>query len=495
MSRFFHFFRKSDFVSHAGTMPAAGGLPTPQQIEQLFVDIHDAKMHELFAEEQTVKLFYIQSLVDGEHLQSDVVLPVLHSLAGQSGRKIISDEIVQVDTLAQAEEQVLHGAVLVFYENGDVFAVKKQNSLGRSIDTSEQESIVYGPKDSLSEQIEKSLTLVRRRLPDPKLKSKQFTIGSLSKTSVVLLYMDGIVNPEFVRIAEQKTGKIDFDGIFDSAHVSAFLEDHIFSVFPQFQQTDRPDALAAALTCGKVVWLVDNTPFALVAPVTFFDLFQSPEDYINRWMVGSFLRGLRFVAFMIAIFLTPSYVAVTVHHYQMIPLAMLFVLMESRSKIPFTPFWEALLMLLTLEILKEASLRMPTKSGQTLGIVGGIVIGQAAVEAGIASNILIIAIAISAIASFLIPNYLMTNASKLIQFVFLILAAWLGMWGIGFGLIWLFIHLHSLTSLRQPYLAPLSPFFGTDWKDTVIRVPMTFMKTRPGHLNPLVRFRVSRRRT
>jgi hypothetical protein len=476
-------------------MTDVSGPPTPQQIQHLFRDIHDAKMHELFADEQPVKLFYIRSLVDEEHLQSDIVLPVLHGSAGQTGRKIISDEIVEIGSLAQAEEQILQGAVLVFYENGRVYAVKKSNNLGRSIDTSEQESIVYGPKDSLSEQIDKSLTLIRRRLPVPNLKSKTFKIGSLSKTSVILLYMEGIVNPEFVQIAEEKTKEIEFDGIFDSAHVSAFLEDHPLSVFPQYQQTDRPDVLAAALTSGKVVWLVDNTPFALIAPVTFFDLFQSPEDYINRWMVSSFLRGLRFAAFMIALFLTPSYVAITVHHYQMIPLAMLFVLMESRSKIPFTPFWEALLMLLTLEILKEASLRMPTKSGHTLGIVGGIVIGQAAVEAGIASNILIIFIAISAIASFLVPNYLMTNASKLIQFVFLILAAWLGMWGIGFGLIWLFIHLHGLTSLRQPYLAPLSPFFGSDWKDTVIRLPMIIMKTRPGFLKPLARFRVSKRRT
>lgn len=486
--------RKSKPHSHTAPMADAGGPPTPQQIQDLFRDIHDAQIHELSAEEQTVKLFYIRSLVDADHLQSDIVLPVLHSSAGQTGRKIISDEIVQVDSLSKAEELILEGSVLVFYENGHVYAVKKRSTLGRSIDTSEQESIVYGPKDSLSEQLEKSLTLIRRRLPVSNLKSKKFTIGSLSKTSVILLYMEGIVNPDLVRIAESKTKEIDFDGIFDTAHVSAFLEDHIFSVFPQFQQTDRPDALAAALLSGKVVWVVDNTPFAMIAPITFFDLFQSPEDYIHRWMVSSFLRGLRFVAFSIALFLTPVYVALTVHHYQMIPLSMLFVLTESRSQIPFTPFWEALFMLLTLEILKEASLRMPSKAGQTLGIVGGIVIGQAAVEAGIASNVLIIVIAISAIASFLVPNYLMTNASKLIQFAFLILAAWLGMWGIGFGLIWLCIHLHGMSSLRQPYLAPLIPFFGRDWKDTVIRLPLTSMKTRPGHLKPLNRFRVFKRK-
>ncbi|MCK9918165.1 spore germination protein, partial [Microbacteriaceae bacterium K1510] len=294
--------------------------------------------------------------------------------------------------------------------------------------------------------------------------------------------------------AEMKTKQIDFDVLLDSSHISALMEDHVNSVFPQFQQTDRPDVLAAALASGKVVWLVDNTPFALVAPITFFDLFQSPEDYIHRWMVGSFLRGLRFVAFVAALFLTPAYVAVTVHHYQMVPLEMLFVLMQSRSEIPYPPFWEALLMLLTLEILKEASLRMPTKSGQTLGVVGGIVIGQAAVEAGIASNVMVIVIAISAIASFLVPNYLMTNASKLLQFALLILAAWLGMWGIGFGLLWLCIHLHGLTSLGQPYLSPLSPFFASDWKDTVFRAPLSGMRTRPAYLKPLQRMRVTGRK-
>lgn len=482
-------------TDHNGALPDASGPPTLENIKLLFQDIHDAHVHELMADGQIVKLFYIRSLVDGNQLQSDIVFPVLHSTAGQTGWKVISDDVIQVKTLSQAQEQILTGSVLVIYENGLVYAVNKKNTLGRSIDTSEQEAIMYGPKDSLSEQLENSLTLIRRRLPVPNLKSKKYSLGSLSKTTVILLYMEGIVNPELVRIADQKTKAIDFDVFFDSAHLSAFLEDHAFSVFPQFQQTDRPDVLASALSSGKLVWVVDNTPFALVAPVTFFDLFQTPEDYVHRWMVGSFLRGLRFVAFMIALVLTPIYVAVTVHHYQMIPLEMLFVLMQSRSEVPFTPLWEALLMLLTLEILKEASLRMPTKSGQTLGVVGGIVIGQAAVQAGIASNILIIFISISAIASFLVPNYLMTNSGKLIQFIFLILAAWLGMWGVGFGIFWLFIHLHGLTSLRQPYLAPLVPFYKGDWKDTIVRFPIKAFKTRPRYLKPLALYKISKRRT
>jgi len=392
---------QADMPNEADTQPPAVKL-SPQHVQQLFNDIHDAQMHELEAGGRKIKLFYIRSLVDPKQVESDIVLPLLHAPV-EADQKVIAEDRADVKTLQQAEELILQGGILVFDESGNVCAVKKRNQLGRPIESSEQESIVYGPKDSLNELLEKNLTLIRRRLPVANLKSKQWAVGSLSKTAVVLLYMEGIVNPELVRIAETKMNQIDFDVFLDSSHLSALMEDHVNSVFPQFQQTDRPDVLAAALASGKVVWLVDNTPFALVAPVTFFDLFQSPEDYVNRWMVSSFLRGLRFIAFVIALFLTPSYVAVTVHHYQMVPLEMLFLLMQSRSEIPYPPFWEALLMLLTLEILKEASLRMPTKSSQTLGIVGGIVIGQAAVEAGIASNVMVIVIAISAMPPFSFP--------------------------------------------------------------------------------------------
>lgn len=484
---------KSSAPANAQSQPPTGRL-SPEHVLQLFRDMHDAKAYELDSGGRKIKLFYIRSLVDQKLVESDVVLPLLHAPDGHAGQKVISEDRVEVTSLQQAEELVLQGGILIFDERGNICAVNKRNQLSRAIESSEQESIVYGPKDSLNELIDKNLTLIRRRLPVASLKSKQWTVGSLSKTTVVLLYVEGIANPELVRIAEEKIDQIDFDIFLDSSNISALMEDHIYSVFPQFQQTDRPDVLAAALASGKLVWLVDNTPFALIAPITFFDLFQSPEDYVHRWMVGSFLRGLRFLAFVIALFLTPSYVAVTVHHYQMVPLQMLFLLMQSRSEIPYPPFWEALFMLLTLEILKEASLRMPSKSSQTLGIVGGIVIGQAAVEAGIASNVMVIVIAISAIASFLVPNYLMTNANKLLQFSLLALAAWLGMWGIGLGCIWLCIHLHGMTSLGQPYLQPLIPFYASDWKDTLIRSPLPKMRTRPAYLKPLQRMRISKRK-
>jgi len=467
---------------NAGT-PARGS--DMETLKKSFQNIHDAEILELENERLgKITLLYIRSLIDINQLQEFVIAP-LQKAAGTDLRDTVqAAHLSALEGLDQAETAAFKGAVIL-HAGGRLWGISLSSSLSRAVEPSKQEAVIHGPQDSFTEQVENNLTLIRRRLAVSALKSERFQLGGLSHTTVILLYIENLTNPEFVRIAREKTVSVKSDAFFDSSHLSQFLEDHIHSVFPQFQQTDRPDAAAAALASGKVVWLVENTPFALIAPITFFDLFQSPEDYIHRWPVSSFLRGLRFFAFLFAMVLTPFYVAITMHHYQMVPLDLLFVVLESRSEIPFNPFWEAMFMMLVLEILKEASLRMPSKSGQTLGIVGGIVIGQAGVEANIASNLLIIHVAVTAIASFLIPNYLMTNSSKLIQFGLLGLAAWLGLWGIIIGLIMVLIHLNGLTSLKQPYFAPLTPFYGIDWKDTILRLPLRWMTRRPAWLKTL----------
>lgn len=470
------------------TKPQTKTELTLERLQEAFEDIHDATLQEITNDAAQITLFYIESLIDVDKMQSNIIGPLLLKPNARMEDTILANEIRGLETLEEAVESVLQGYVVLF-DGARALAANTPNTLSRSIEQSGQEHIVYGPKDSLSELLEQNLTLVRRRLPTTSLKSRIYTVGSLSKTSIAVLYMDGITNPDILEIAFDKTSKADYDTILDSSHLRAYLEDHMHSVFPQLQQTDRPDVIAAALTSGKIVWLVANTPFALIGPITFFDLFQSPEDYIHRWMIGTFLRTLRFAAFFLTIVLTPLYVALTMHHYNSIPLEILYMLLESRSTVAFSPMWEATFMILTTEILKEASLRMPSKLGQTLGIVGGIVIGQAAVQAGFASNILIIHIAIAAIASFLVPNYLMTNSSKLIQLALLFLAAWIGMWGILFGIVCMAIHLNRLTSLQQPYLAPLIPFIWKDWKDTLFRLPITVMNERPAWLRPVQRNR------
>jgi len=467
-----------------------------EALKKALVQMDDAEFVEInISENQNVDLIYVRTLIDQERLNESIVKP-LYNCSKQSIQECnVHSTINSISTFKEAKKQLFKGSVLLFDSSSNLwFAIPLKNPLGRAIEPSDTETILLGAKDSFSEQLEQNITLIRRRLPTHDLKTEKFTVGSLSETNVVLLYIEGLTNPEFVSTVKKKISEINYDLFFDSSQVAVFMEDHQDSIFPQFQQTDRPDVVAYSLGIGKITILVDNTPFALVAPITFFHLFQSPEDYINRWVVASFLRILRYVSFILSITLIPFYVALTTHHYQMIPLQTLLVLVESRSKLPFTPFWEAFIMLIFIEIIKEASLRMPTKTGQTLGVIGGIVIGQAAVEAGFASKVLIVMVGISTIGSFLGPNYLMTKANSLIQFILLVFSSFLGIVGIVLGMIIILAHLNGLSSLKQPYLSPVAPFYGKDWIDLFIRGPLVKMKERPQHLKPLKMKRYQTRR-
>lgn len=447
---------------------------------------------------QTVTLIYIKTLIDQERLNESIITPlklqsrfVIHDLISTS---TVFAEIFELTSLEDAKDKIMQGYVIL-HHNKDLewYAIQLDNPLSRGIQTSDTETVIFGAKDSLTEQIDHNITLLRRRLPITELKTEKFNVGYLTNTKVVLLYIEGLTNPSLVEYARKKIKSIDFDQFLDSSQIADLIEDHNNSIFPQFLQTDRPDSCAQALGEGKITILVNNTPFALLAPITFFHLFQSPEDYFLRWPISSFLRMTRYVSFIISILLIPIYVALTTHHYQMIPLQLLFVLLESRSKLTFTPFWEALIMLIALEIIKEASLRMPTKTSQTLGVIGGIIIGQAAVEAGFASKILIVMVGMSAIAFFLVPNYLLTKSNVLLQFVLLFLASMLGIFGIALGCIGILIHLNKLTSLKQPYLAPIAPLIWRDWIDLFIRGPLIRVDTRPTYLYPLQKYRKKQR--
>ncbi|EIJ79733.1 spore germination protein [Bacillus methanolicus] len=469
---------------------------TTEALENLLANMNDAEIIERQnAKGQKATIAYIKTLIDQERLNETVIEPLMRGYNDTVIECIAASKILQISTLEEAQKQLMFGSILIKDSlHNQWWAVLLGNPLSRAIETSEQETILYGAKDSFSEQLEQNITLIRRRLPITELKAEKFTVGSLSETMVVLMYIEGLTNPEYISIAKKKISEINYDVFFDSSQVAAFMEDHHHSVFPQFQHTDRPDVCAALLGLGKITILVGNTPFALIAPITLFHLFQSPEDYINRWLVASFLRFIRYVSFFLSVVLIPIYVAATTHHYQVMPLQVLSVLVESRSKLPFSPFWEAFFMLITIEIIKEASLRMPSKSSQTLGMIGGIVIGQAAVEAGFASKLLIVLMGISAIVSFLVPNYLMTKANTLIQFAFLLLSSLFGVPGIALGMIVILAHLNGLTSLKQPYFAPVAPFYWKDWIDLFIRGPITWMKSRPEHLHPLQKWRYGRRR-
>jgi spore germination protein len=279
------------------------------------------------------------------------------------------------------------------------------------------------------------------------------------------------------------------DQILETGQIEQFIEDNIFSPFPQAQATERPDKIIAALTEGRIAILVDGTPFALIVPAVLLQFFQSPEDYYERWMISSLVRFFRFMGSFVAAMGPAIYIALVSYHPGLIPTSLVLSIAASREGVPFPAFIEALLMEVTIELLRESGARLPKSIGQTIGIVGGIVIGDAAVRAGIASPILVIVVAITAIASFIIPSYNAAISFRLIRFPMMLLAALLGMYGVMLGFIIINVHLVTLRSFGTVYLAPLTPLEARDWKDVIFRLPNKYLRRRPAFLLPIDMYR------
>jgi hypothetical protein len=271
----------------------------------------------------------------------------------------------------------------------------------------------------------------------------------------------------------QRIKAIKFYQILDSSYISQLITDNSNSIFPQMLDTERPERVAAVLAEGSIVIMVEGSPHALIAPTTLVEFFSAFEDYFINWQMASFFRIVRLFSVLFSILITPIYVAVVTYHYALIPTDLMVTLVTSRSIVPFPPILEAMILELTIELLREAGARLPTKVGQTIGIVGGIVIGTASVQAGLTSNVLLIFVALAALASFTTPVYRMGNAIRLLRFPFLLFAQLWGLIGVAIAFIFVMGHLLRLTSLGRPYLEPIYPLRLKDLRDSFIRLPFS----------------------
>ncbi|WP_270884233.1 spore germination protein [Paenibacillus aestuarii] len=349
---------------------------------------------------------------------------------------------------------------------------------------SENEYSVIGPMVAFVEDLDTNLNLLRKEIISEKLVFEEQTKGSISKTRVVIAYMEGIANPQLLNTVRQRLRDLDFDVIFDSSTLSQIIADISNTPFPLFLSTERVDRVKFEMICGHVAVLSSGSPYVITGPTTFFDFFNSPEDYYLPWVLGSFFRIIRYMGVAFSIFASSIYVSVMTYHYTIVPRALLGPIIESRSNVPFPPFLEVLLMEITVELLREAGARLPTKVGQTLGIVGGVVLGQAAVQAGLTSNNLIIIVSLSALASFATPIFKMSNTIRFLRYPMILLAgAWGGM-GMMVGVMFLLGHLLRLTSFGTPYLVPVFPFRYKGLKES-IRAPYSATWNRPSFLRPL----------
>nr|WP_100401997.1 spore germination protein [Bacillus sp. FJAT-42315] len=400
--------------------------------------------------------------------------------------KLPIEDLIITANITDIKDKLMKGHV-VFHEKQQSSACLLVPALAlekRQVAIPETEYTVIGPKEAFVEALDTNVNLVRKRLPIPELQMKEMVVGTLSKTRVKVAYIKGIANEENINTVIQRIQAIEYDHIPDSSFIMQMITDNKNSLFPQIIDTERPDRVGSALAEGKIAILVDGSPHVLLAPTTLIEFFSAFEDYFYTWNVASFFRLIRVFAVIFSVLSTPAYVAVLTYHYEMIPQDLLNTLVSSRSGIPFPPILEALVLELTIELLREAGARLPTKVGQTIGIVGGIVIGTAAVQAGLTSNVLLIIVALSALASFTTPIYQVSYAIRFIRFPFLLFAQFLGLLGITVCLAFLLMHMLNLSSLGRPFLEPIFPLRRADLKDALFRLPFDQQRMRPLQARP-----------
>jgi spore germination protein KA len=441
---------------------------------------------------QEVNIFYYSTLIDAKLMQQHLIL-VMQNRSLDSEIKEIEDfkawipinDIEITDKLTNIQSKLLKGYALVqLHENDPKCAlVNLADKHGfRENNDTENEFSVVGPKVGFVEDLDTNIRLLRAQINIPNLIIKEIIVGTTSKTKVAIIYIDGVTNKQHIQTFEQRLTDIDHDVVFDSSVLDQIISDNSLTPFPLFVSTERRDRVVYSLISGQVAVISDGSPYFVTGPSTLFDFFISPEDYYLPWILGSFFRLIRIFGVFFSLFATSMYVAITTFHYEVIPKDLLSPLIFSRQNVPFPPFFEVLFLEITIEFLREAGARLPTKIGQTLGIVGGIVIGQAAVEASLTSNILLILVALSALASFTTPIYKMSNAIRFLRFPIIILAAIWGGIGIFIGVGFLFVHVIRLKSLGDPYAVPIFPLRIMSFKDSFIRSSFQILNKRPQHL-------------
>ena len=467
------------------------------EIKKIFGHTADLKADDVLVGKSEAIIFYLDTVINTDFLK-DMLGQTLESPVEQDIRITSVDELQAfgkkafgvsgyklIHTLSEMTETILEGRIAVIIKGVPAaLTISFINSEGRTVSEPTTQTVVRGPKDAFVEDISTNINLIRKRIKNHNLQFEKFKVGNETRTSVYIGSVKGIVNEKILEEVRKRIKDINISAIFESANIEELIQDKSATVFPLALNTERPDSVSSALLDGKIAIITDGTPFILLVPAVLTDFFISSEDNYQNYFMSSFIRMIRYLSFMIGLLMPSAYVGVLTFHPELLPTTLLLSVIAQREGVPFPAVIEVFIMEITFEILREAGVRMPRAVGQTVSIVGALVIGQAAAEAGIISNIMVIIVAITAIANFVFPNYSFANASRLIRFVLIIVASILGLYGVLLVLIFMVAHLSSLRSVGVPYLAPVAPFIVEDQKDIFIRTPIWFQNKRPAYLSP-----------
>lgn len=392
-----------------------------------------------------------------------------------------TNELKKISQMGEALDAMLSGdAVLFIGDTQEALVIGARGWQTRGVTEPQTESTIRGPKEGFNETIRTNTSLLRRKIKHPSLRLVSMKIGDLTKTDVVIAYVENIASPDVVSEVLRRLSRVKIDSVISGDVLEEFIEDVPYSPFPQIYHTERPDIVASNLLEGRVAIMIDGTPTVLIVPITLVKFMQVNEDYYERAMIVILIRFIRYLGAFVAVMAPSIYIAVTTFHHEIMPTTLALSVAAGREAVPFPALIEAFMMLLTLEILQEAGLRLPKPIGQTIGIVGALVIGDAAVKASLVSPIMVIVIGLTAISSYAIPAYDLAISVRLTRFPLMILAGTMGFFGIAAGLYAGLIHLLSIRSFGTPYMSPIAPLrIRAFLQDTLVRAPWWGMKRRP----------------
>ncbi|CAH2214856.1 spore germination protein [Tepidibacter aestuarii] len=437
-----------------------------------------------------VFILYIQQITDKDRLSNDIIKPIL-----QNGRNEIlsidkiANSVIYIDDISTDDDEnkmldyLLGGKSVIFISNEEKYIIANTIKIEkRGIEPPVIDTTLRGSKDSFTENFNDNMSLIRYRIKDKTLRIDHFTIGKRTKTNVALIYMKDIANKKHVSEAKKKLEAIDIDGVLESGYIQKFILNDAFNLFPQVGIVERSDTACANILEGKLIIIVEGSNLALVMPKTLIEFLDVGEDHYDNIYLGMFSKSLRIIALLISLTLSSLYVAVVSFHPDILPPQYILAIASSRVTVPFNAFIEATLMEFVAEILREASIRLPKQIGPAIGIVGAIVIGQAAVAAGLVSPLMVIMVALSIMCSFVAPDYTIMNPIRILKFFMILITGIFGLFGFVMGFTLIAINLCSITTFGVPYVAPMSPFNFTDLKNYILS-DITLAKKRPKYLN------------
>lgn len=454
-----------------------------------------------------VSLFFLNTLVESDRLNGQVVAPLKQSgntlppdqVTSFSGDQeemdrlsLIHNDILSVSDICRVKdwqtaiEQILCGKVLLLIDGettGLAVGVEKDNS--RSIESPETEQSVIGPKESFVEALHTNIGLIRQRLRDPNMRVESVELGSRTKQKVVVMYLLDVANPRIVEEVRRRLSCIETDGVIGQMHLQEYLEDNSFSLFPLLRHTERPDVTCSYLLEGNVAVMIEGAAHALLLPITFFQLLDTVDDYYTSWQYATLIRFTRMVALFLSIVTPGLYLSLVVYNPELIPTRLLISMDAARVKVAFPMILEIFIMELLIEVLREAGVKLPKPVGQAVSIVGGLVIGEASVNANLVSPVTVVIVSVTAISSFAAPVYFLGITYRILRFFLLICSSLMGTYGLILGLFFIHAHMARLVSFGVPYLAPLSPLRLRDWTDMLVRIPLKRLQIRPLFLKTL----------